>query len=413
MQTIETKRSNRVLVWSVIVVLLLAAVLVYRHVTRERVEVRTAQATHQTLVSSVSTNGKVEPIDEYQAHAPGPGIVKKLYVQVGDKVRSGALLVALDAVDAQARVANAASVLNAAQASQADMTQGGTQEERIAISGDLERAKGQKAQAEKDVAALQQLEQHGAASAAEVASAQQRLVTAQSTLKSIEARSTGRYSKTDLGRTSAQVADARASLAAAQSNYAANVIRSPIAGTVYALPVSAYDFVPAGEDLLDVADLDHVKILAYFDEPEIGKLQEGQEVSIKWDAKPGQTWHGHVELAPTTIITYGTRNVGECYITVDDAHGDLLPNINVTVTVTTSKRVDTLSVPREALHTDAGNYVYKVVDDKLVRTPIQIGVSNLTQVEVLSGLNEHDVVALNSTSNRDLTNGLEVQTAKQ
>ena len=47
--------------------------------------------------------------------------------------------------------------------------------------------------------------------------------------------------------------------AAAQSNYAANVIRSPIAGTVYAIPVSEYDFVPAGEDLLDVADLDRIQ----------------------------------------------------------------------------------------------------------------------------------------------------------
>ena len=60
--------------------------------------------------------------------------------------------------------------------------------------------------------------------------------------------------------------------------------------------------------------------------------------------------------------------MGECIITVDDAHGDLLPNTNVTVTVITSKRMNALSVPREALHTDAGYYVYKVVNNHLVKT---------------------------------------------
>ena len=413
MQTIETKRSNTFLGWGIAIVLLVAGLFAYRYFSREKVQVRTARATYQTLISSTPTNGKVEPTEEYQAHAPGPSIVKKLYVDIGDKVKQGSLLLSLDAVDAQARVASAASALTAAEASHNDMASGGTQEERLAIAGDLERARNQVAQGEKDVAALQQLQQHGAASAAEVTAAQQRLLASQSTLSGIQQRSTGRYSKSDLGRTSAQVADARAALAAAQSNFAANVIRSPIAGTVYAIPVSNYDFVPAGEDLLDVADLDRIRVRAYFDEPEIGKLQRGQDVTIIWDAKPGLKWHGHVELAPTTVITYGTRNVGECIITVDDAHGDLLPNTNVTVTVVTSKRMHALSVPREALHTDSGYYVYKVVNNHLVKTPITVGVTNLTQVEITSGLAENDVVALNATTNRDLTNGLEVQTIEQ
>src|SRR6185312_4108062 len=135
----------------------------------------------------------------------------------------------------------------------------------------------------------------------------------------------------------------------------------------YSVPVSAYDFVPAGEDLLDLADLNKIQVRAYFDEPEIGKLAVGQAVKIEWAAKPLQVWHGHISIAPTTVITYGTRNVGECLITVDDARGDLLPNTNVTVTVTTSQRFNVLSVPREALHTEGvSDFVYRVVDGKLV-----------------------------------------------
>ena len=187
-------------------------------------------------------------------------------------------------------------------------------------------------------------------------------------------------------------------------------IRSPLSGTVYSIPVSAFDFVPAGEDLLDVADLNRIQVRAYFDEPEIGKLAVGQAVKIVWDAKPNQSWHGHISRAPSTVITYGTRNVGEAIITVDDAHGDLLPNTNVTVTVTTSQRFNVLSVPREALRTEgASDYVFRVIAGKLVRTPVQVGVVNLTRVEITGGLTEKDTVALSATSNRDLSHGLAVK----
>jgi HlyD family secretion protein len=95
---------------------------------------------------------------------------------------------------------------------------------------------------------------------------------------------------------------------------------------------------------------------------------------------------------------------------VDDAHGDLLPNTNVIVTVTTAQRFNALSIPREALHTDAGDFVYRVVNGKLVRTPVQVGVANLIRVEITSGLTEKDTVALGAINNRELSNGLPVKT---
>ncbi len=403
------RRSPTALPWLLLVILLIVAFVAYRFFSRETIEVRTARVDRENLVSSVSTNGKVEPVKEFQAHAAAAGVVKRIFVEIGDKVTAGQLLVSLSDSDALARLATASSTLSTAEANAQDMAHGGTQDERLSISADLDRARAQQAQAEKDIAALQLLQQRGAASANEVAQAQQRLLTAQASLRAVQQRSTGRYGAADRSRSTAQVADARATLAAAQAGYAAANIRTTIAGTVYAIPVSEYDFVPAGEDLLDVADLDHLRVRAYFDEPEIGKLEQGQGVSIVWDGRPGQRWHGHVERAPTTVITYGTRNVGECIITVDDARGDLLPNTNVTVTVTTSQRMNALSVPREALHTDAGDYVYRVLNGRLQRTSIVPGVINLTRVEVLSGLNQGDIVALNTTTNRDLSDGLAVK----
>lgn len=410
MPTTETRRLNPYAVAGIILALVVVAVLGIRMFTRDVVEVRAAAVTHQNLLSTLSTNGRVEPVEPFQAHAQAPGIVAKIYVQVGQNVKKGDPLLRMEDADAVSRLATAKSSLSNAQAALHDIRQGGTQEERLSMATDLTRAEQQKEQAETTLATLRQLQQKGAASAAEVASAEQRLQSAKATLLSVQQRQTDRYSSTDRSKIQAQVNDAQASVAAAQSTYGNANIRSPLAGTVYSIPVTQYDFVNIGESLMDVADLKRIQVRAYFDEPEIGKLAVGQAVKITWDAKDGETWHGHISRAPSTVIVYGTRNVGECIITVDNSQGDLLPNTNVTVTVTTSQRFNVLSIPREALHTEGANdYVYRVVQDQLVRTPVKVGVLNLTRVEIMSGLSEKDTVALNATSNRDLSNGLAVK----
>jgi HlyD family secretion protein len=410
MPTLETRRLNPVVLWGILLAVVVLAVVAVRSFTREKVEIRVAAVNHQNLLSTVSTNGRVEPVEYFQAHAPAPGVVAKLYVDVGQKVKAGDLLVKMDDADTVARLATANSTLESAHLTLQNLQQGGSQEGRLALEADLSRAEMRKKQAESDLAALRQLQQKGAASAAEVASADQRLQEATSVLQNTQQRGTQRYSPGDHARAQAQLGDAQAAVTAAHSSYAASNIRSPLSGTVYSIPVSTYDFVPAGEDLLDVADLNRIQVRAYFDEPEIGQLAVGQAVKIVWPAKPNQTWHGHISRAPSTVITYGTRNVGEAIITVDDARGDLLPNTNVTVTVTTSQRFNVLSVPREALHTEgASDFVFRVIGGKLVRTPVQVGVVNLTRVEITGGLTEKDTVALSATNNRDLSNGLAVK----
>jgi HlyD family secretion protein len=77
-------------------------------------------------------------------------------------------------------------------------------------------------------------------------------------------------------------------------------------------------------------------VRAYFDEPEIGQLAVGQKIQIKWDAKQGHIWNGHIELTPITVMNLGTRSVGEVLVKIDDLDGELLPDTNVTVTATIS-----------------------------------------------------------------------------
>lgn len=410
MPTTETRRLNPILLTGIVLGAAALGIVAIRAFTKDVVEVRTAPVTYQNLISTISTNGRVEPIEYFQAHAPAPGVVKEIYAVVGQKVKKGDSLIRMDDSDTVARVAAAKANVSTAEANLHDLNLGGSQDERLAMAGDLNRAQLQQQQAAKDLAALKQLQQKGAASAGEVMAAEERLKSANSTLEGIQNRQTQRYSPTDKSRAQAQLSDANAALDAAQASFHAVNIRSPLAGTVYSIPVSTYDFVPAGEDLMDVADLNRIQVRAYFDEPEIGKLAVGQAVKIVWDAKPNQVWHGHISQAPSTVITYGTRNVGESLITVDDAREDLLPNTNVTVTVTISQRFNVLSVPREALHTEgANNFVFRVINGTLVRTPVQVGALNLTRVEIMGGLTEKDTVALGATSNRDLVHGLAVR----
>ena len=406
-------RNSTPIILIVLLVLAAAGVLVARYLLRDTVEVRVASTTYQDLNASVSTNGKVEPVQGFEAHAPAAALVKDIYVSEGDHVDKGTLLVRLDDSEAAARLAAAHSNLVGAQSAQKNLEHGGTQEETLALNADIARAHTELDQAQTNLATVQRLQQHGSASVAEVAAASQRVQIAQTNLQVLEQRKTSRYGTVDHERTAAQVAEARAAINAAAGTVNGANVRAPFSGTVYSVPVQEYDFVPAGELLLNLADLNRIQVRAYFDEPEIGKLAVGQAVKIVWDAKPGFAWHGHIEHAPSTVITYGTRNVGECVITVDDARGDLLPNTNVTVTVTTLQKFHVLTVPREALRTSgADNYVYRVVNKHLVRTPVQVGALNLTNIEIISGLKEKDVVALNATAGLDLSNGLEVKTVQ-
>jgi HlyD family secretion protein len=404
----ETVRS-RTWVWVILALVGLLAVYFVRS-GRKTVIVHVAEVERHDITQTVSTNGKVVPTQDFQAHTASGGEVKHLYVSLDEKVHAGQDLVRMDDSEALKNVAGAEASLASAKASLDAMQRGGTQDERISSTSELDTALSQQKLAQASLSSLQKLQAQGAASANEVANAQQRVSDANIKLTQLQSRKTGRYSTGDLGAQKAQVAQAQAALNAARGSLASVDVRAPFAGTVYAIPVSQYDFVTAGEALLDVADLTKLEVLAYFDEPEVGKLAIGQAVKIVWDAKPGLVWHGHILEAPTTIINDGTRNVGECLITVDDAKGDLLPNTNVTVTVTTQQHPDVLSLPREALHTEGTiNYVFKIVNEKLVRTPVSVGALNLTRVEITGGLGTGDKVALSATTEEELSDGLRVK----
>jgi HlyD family secretion protein len=407
---VTKKRSNLRWIW-LAAAIAVGLVFYFVHLaTRTRIPVRTAVVVRSELKSTVATNGRVEPQLNFEAHAPFPGVVEQLYVHEGEKVPEGRVLLAMNNSEAQARLAAALAALRSAQAGYDDTLKGGTQEERLSLNGDLAATEMNREQAQRDVDALKKLLLTGAASASEVAAAEQRLASANDSLKLLQARKTQRYDQGDIVRARSALAEAQAGYAAAAAVMSEAMPRAPFAGTVYSLPVSRTEYVQQGDRLVQMADLNHMQVRGYFDEPEIGNLQVGQAVTIEWPARPDAVWHGHVARLPSTIIAYGTRNVGEVLVTMDDADGELLPATNVRITVTIANEGNALNIPRDALHTEAGQfYVYRVEGGILHRVAVRIGNRNLNQMEILSGLKEGDVVATVSTNGQPIGNHVPVE----
>jgi HlyD family secretion protein len=409
----EIKQKSRLWLWIGAAVLLVAVFFVARVLTRDKMPVHAASAVRAELVGTVSTNGVVEPVDAVEFHSPAATSVKAIYVQQGDEVPAGKLIMQLDDVNARARVATAESALRSALATQEAVHQGGTLEERQSLTSTVGRDTADVAQKERELAALQKLQATGAASASEVEASRQRLSLAQDTLKADQGRQQTRYAPSEVQRASAAVSDAQANLTAARAVLDQTAIRAVHDGTVYSVHVGRSDFVEEGKLLAKVANLKQLRVRAYFDEPDIGHLSIGQKARIVWDAYPGREWHGHIILMPSTIVNYSTRNVGEVLIAIDDPGNNLLPDTHVTVTVTTSSAPNTLVIPREALHSENGKpYVFRVVSGNLERTALVIGTPNLTQVPVSSGLNDGDVVATGSLNGMALEEGAAVKVVK-
>ncbi len=396
----------------VVVLLVLVAVVLFTGLNQRHggTAVRAEKVARQEIASVISTNGKIEPVDSFEAHAPAPAIVKNVLVTEGDHVKAGQLLVQLDDADARAQAARALSQLRSAEASLQAVKTGGTQEELLTNRADLAKAQAERDDAQRNLQATQKLRQNGAASPAEVEAAQNRLQKAEADVHLLQSKLTGRFSSPEVAKVEASAAEARAAYAAAEDLLKHSNVTAPFAGTVYQLPVKRGGYVNAGELLVQVANLEKVRVRAFVDEPEIGRLAKGQAVEVKWDAMPGRNWQGSLTRVPTSVTMVGTRTVGEITSEIDNADHKLLPNVNVNVGIITARHENTLTVSREAVHDmDGKRYLYTIDKDKLQQQEIQTGISSLTRVEVVKGISDGAQVALGAVNAQPLHNGMEVK----
>lgn len=384
--------------------------LLYSYTRQTPLKVRVATVDRGTIRSVVSTNGKVEPINNFEAHAPIATTVKRLLVKEGDRVRKGQLLVQLDDDDIRSRAARAQAEVKAAAADENALKTGGTQEEVITLNSQLIKARNARDVAQHNLDALRKLQQDGAASAGEVRQAEETLQRSQADLNLLEQKQKDRYSQPEVAHIQAQAAEAQAAYDAAEDALGKSAVRAPFDGIVYSVPVKEGAFVQDGDLLLQEADLSHVLVRAFVDEPDVGRLQVGQKVEIIWDAVPNRVWTGSVDTVPSTVKLHGNRNVGEATCRIDNQDLRLLPNINVGVTIVVAEHKDVLTLQRDALRIDDSKpYVFKIVDGHVKRQNVEFSLQNLTRVELTSGLSEGDTVALPAEEPKPLFDGAAIK----
>ncbi|HTC61706.1 MAG TPA: efflux RND transporter periplasmic adaptor subunit [Candidatus Saccharimonadales bacterium] len=359
--------------------------------------VMVANVVRENLSSIISTNGRVEPIMPQTFRARYPTFVQRTYVVEGQQVKRGQKLFDLDDTEVQADLAQARAELVSQEEALNVAKAGGYASQAAKANADLQKAQANRDQLRHDNEALTKLVAEKAATSEELQQNHLRLVEAEVDVQASEKvkQTLEKQAQLDLGRVTLQVEHARATVRDLEDRLSSAHGISPIDGTLYSLPIRQGDFVKAGDLLGELADLHKVRIRAFIDEPELGRIAVNQSVEIQWDAQPGRVWNGRTEVLPKQVVTRGTRSVGELICSVTNDRQDLLPNTTVDVRIQVSERPAVLVIPRGAVSIDGEKrYVFRVEDKRLRRVLITVGISNPTKIEVLSGLNEGDVVAL-------------------
>lgn len=315
-------------------------------------DVRTGTAVVGNLGATVLATGVIRPKvgAEVAVGSRVSGILRYLHVTVGDRVRAGQLLAALDPTEFEARLEEAdAGVANA----QAERDYAQTEYERAKnlVDGDfIPRAEFERA--ERAVAV-----------------------------------------------TDAQMRQARAALDASRIQLEYTRITAPISGVVASVSTQVGETVAASfaaPTFVTIIDLDRLEVWAYVDETDIGRVAAGQPVTFTVDTYPGIEFPGVVTaIRPSAEIQANVVN----YITVieiEDQLGRILrPEMTTTVNIELEGRTDVLTIPNSAVRRDEdGTHVMVLTDGAPERRAVETGYRGRRRTEVIRGLADGDVLVL-------------------
>ena len=382
--------------WLTIVLIVATAVVVWVFSRRTRPpEVNFVKVTRETIVSSLGTNGKVEPIEWLPARAERAGTITRVLVTRGREVRKGAPLVELDTRVANAELGKAQGAIREARTQERVLDQGGRVAERQQVEADLERARLDLEAAQKQRAALERLVEKQAATRLELDTARQTVDQLQLRIHALEEHKAALVTGSDKEIARAKLQQAESAAAVERINLDLSVIHAPMDGTVYDFDLKAGAYVNPGDLVAKVGKLDRVRVTVYVDEPDLGKIHKGEAVIITWDALPGHQWKGEVDKLPTQVVRLDTRQVGEVGCVIENPDRDLLPNANINADIQAAVISGALVLPKEALRRQGSeNGVFLLKDERVAWRKVTLGVSSYTKSQILSGLQEGDAVAL-------------------
>jgi len=354
-----------------------------------------AKAIRETLLSTLPTNGKVEPIEWQPVRVEQAGLVTKVPVQAGQIVVEGAVLATLSDTGLQADLDAAEARVAQARADLATLEAGGKRLELTGIESDLARLRIERDEDEKEYQSLRRLADKQAATPLEVQLARNKVRQVEMAIEALEKRRAALVTQSEKTVALSRLRDAQAAVDLARNHLALTVIRAPIGGVVYDLAARPGSYLKIGELVANVGRTERMRVRVYVDEPELGRVQQGQRVTITWDALPGRTWEGSVERMPSDIVALGARQVGEVLCTIDNPSRDLLPGTNVDARIRTATVAGALTIPKECLRRDAaGVGVFVLHGDHIVWQSVITGVSSITRVQISQGLADGDDVAM-------------------
>jgi HlyD family secretion protein len=406
----DRRLRNRILIF-LVAAGLVAFALVKLSERQPVAKISATQPVRENLVSSITSNGKVETIDPHVMRAQLDTFVTGVRVTEGQQVKRGQLLLVLDVKDASSKLAEARSKLLKAQDDLRAARDGGRSDEAARAAGDLAKAIADRDRLQKNQEALKRLIAQQAATQDELAVNELALTKAQAEVTRLTAVKAefDRGVKLDASSAELQVEQLQSEVASLTAKVENGRILAPTDGTLYSLgrnansqPLQAGDFVKLGDLLAEMADLHKVRVRAFIDEPELGALEPDEPVKITWDALPNRSWIGKTEVIPKQAVPHGSRSVGELLCIVPNDKLELLPGANVNVRINSKERLNVLAVPRGSVQAEGGSrFVYVVKPNQLgvgkstlEKRRIQVGIADATSYEVVSGLGEKEMVAL-------------------
>jgi HlyD family secretion protein len=312
-----------------------------------------------TFISTVTANGVVVPIDRIELKSKASGLIEELHAEVGDHVKKGDLICRLDQKDELAAVGQAQADYDIAQAELANAKQAYERNEQLYAEHLV-------SDEERDQVDLN-------------------LAVAKGKLF---------QTKTILDR--------------AQERLSESIVRSPIDGLILQKYVeqgqiiaSGVSNVSGGTPIVDVADMRNVYIKAGVDEIDIGRIRVGQTGTVVAEAYPNQTFTGEiVRIAPEARIEQNVT-LFDIVLEVKNPDEKLKSGMNTTLEVTLEKKQDVLLIPKMMLlpTVDKHKWMVRVKEDGGYQLKeVEIGLSNFRDAEVISGLKEGDIVAVEMQS---------------
>jgi HlyD family secretion protein len=396
----KKKRNRRILYVGIGVAVVLVAVGGLIAAARGGTKIdpsKLAKVERGDLAKSVVATGKVEPITKVEIKSKASGIVKKLLVDAGDRVKRGQVLAELDKDEIEAHVAQAKAQEEAAEASlratEADMERAKVDAEGPdvpTLKRAYERAQGMAKEGVVSVSALDDAQR-----AYELAVNKQNVAKAQ--LQVLHAK---------IGQAQAQVAQDRANLKQLEEQYSYTTVESPIDGVVLSRDVEVGDAVSSilvlGSSatlIMTLGDVSEVYVKGKVDESDIGKVYLGQPARIKVESFKDKSFNGKVTKISPMGVEKDNVTTFEVRVSINNPGGELKAAMTANAEILLEEHKNVLQIPEGAILYDKDKKASVEVPDPKgkegkSKVAVNIGISNGAKTELLSGLKEGDQVVL-------------------